>query len=424
MEETYSGDGPEVFIKPLENVTKAYPRVPFQWITEATSVPPNVTEQANISLIPISSGDSSSNCGIVNFVIYGPVYGIIILFGLLGNSLSFAVLHRGKANRKSVSTLLLKALAVTDNLFLFFASMAQMFPAMAIYFKLEARLAYLFPYVQGIVWPFTHIAQMETTWMMVMVAANRFVAVCKPLRAQTLCTMTKIHVQMAVMTVAVIAYNVPRFFEYRYIKVYKINEHNVTVETEDNIGLTKEPLYNIIYENISYWIFVFLSPLLILIYLNFHLVRELNRAKHCRQALTNRHAKEENNITLVMIIIIVIFIVCQAPASINQILWYVLDDTHKAQCTSYMYFFHVSNLLITMNSSINFVIYCVFRRQFRRQLWVMCGGKKKHRYQAKFSMISPSTCESELGSIGPVTLLKVKENGQQNAFHTSSQLYD
>jgi len=38
----------------------------------------------------------------------------------------------------------------------------------------------------------------------------------------------------------------------------------------------------------------------------------------------------------------------------------------------YFYYYHISNLLVTANSSVNFVVYCVFRRQFRRRLYACC----------------------------------------------------
>ena len=81
-------------------------------------------------------------------------------------------------------------------------------------------------------------------------------------------------------------------------------------------------LYNYIYENFAYCLFVYLIPLTTLIILNVHLVRELNRAQRNRQSFVGRASSEENNITLVMIIIIVSFIVCETPASINQVLFF------------------------------------------------------------------------------------------------------
>jgi len=45
----------------------------------------------------------------------------------------------------------------------------------------------------------------------------------------------------------------------------------------------------------------------------------------------------------------------------------------------YYYYFHVSNVVVSANSSVNFVVYCVFRRQFRHRLRDCCRGQKADR---------------------------------------------
>ena len=99
----------------------------------------------------------------------------------------------------------------------------------------------------------------------------------------------------------------------------------IAVETD----LKQSFFYTIIYENILYCLFVFLGPLLILISLNACLVCELVRA---RRRLRDRRLPatmcgdlsvegSEQNLTLVMIVIVVVFVVCQAPAFANQLLF-------------------------------------------------------------------------------------------------------
>jgi len=106
----------------------------------------------------------------------------------------------------------------------------------------------------------------------------------------------------------------------------------IAVET----GLKLSFVYMVIYENILYCLFVFLGPLLILVSLNACLVSELLRA---RRRLRDRRLPatmcgdttvegSEQNLTLVMIVIIVVFVVCQTPAFVNQLLYAVIgaDD--------------------------------------------------------------------------------------------------
>ena len=72
-----------------------------------------------------------------------------------------------------------------------------------------------------------------------------------------------------------------------------------------------------------------------------------------------------------MIIIIVIFVVCQTPAFLNQLLYVIgVEDSCGRP---YYYYYHVSNIVVSANSAVNFVVYCVFRRQFRRRLREFCG---------------------------------------------------
>ena len=46
---------------------------------------------------------------------------------------------------------------------------------------------------------------------------------------------------------------------------------------------------------------------------------------------------------------------------------------------AYYYYFHVSNLVVSANSAVNFVVYCVFRRQFRHRLRAYCRGQRAQR---------------------------------------------
>lgn len=347
--------------------------------TAVNEIAQNQTEEAG-EVVPCSSS-------LFFFIIYGPVYGAVCFLGIIGNFLSYAVLH--KFSRSNVATLLLKALAVSDNLFLLTASVLNMYPGMIFHFGLIASIKPIFPYLQIYAWPFAHMAQMGTVWMMVIVAANRYIAVCKPLQAPTLCTKTRVKIQIFIMTVGIVLYNLPRFFEYRYIQYNVTMPDNSTVTEERNVGLVSQHLYNILYENVAYCLFLFLIPLLILLILNVHLVWELKSAQKSREALANsRTNSDENNITLVLVVIIIVFIVCQMPASINQVLFYIVDDVQKTTCSHYQKYYHACNLLITLNSSVNFIIYCVFRRQFQQDLWALLTCMSPTMHQRSKSTIN------------------------------------
>ncbi len=125
--------------------------------------------------------------------------------------------------------------------------------------------------------------------------------------------------------------------------------------------LGKSKIYQFVYFDILYYIFSFVLPLLLLIILNTRLIIAY-RAIQAKRAKMNLRQESDNNITLVMIIIILCFILSQSPARIVQVVWsYALSS-----CDSYQFYIReISTVLEVLNSSSNFFIYTALRKQFR-----------------------------------------------------------
>lgn len=74
------------------------------------------------------------------------------------------------------------------------------------------------------------------------------------------------------------------------------------------------------------------------------------------------HVTEEINITLIMIAVIIVFILCTAPARLVQIVW----GYNPASCPEAAFFVtEISNVLEVLNSSANFLVYISVRPAFR-----------------------------------------------------------
>lgn len=361
------------------------------------------------------------------FVINGVLQAVNCGFGLVGNCLSFCVLHRYSSSTNNVSTFLLRSLAVSDNIFLSTAAFVDMYREMAIFAGATDHLEAIFPWLQTIAWPVAHMAQLGTVWMMVLVASNRYLAVCQPLHAQRLCTKRKVQVQIALIALFSILYNIPRFFEYRYayINVTDVND-NSTILSEENFGLTSHPVYNIVYENIAYCLLAFLLPLALLIFFNTQLIRALKNSQRLRKTISegSRQSPDENNVTFVMVVIIIIFILCQTPAAVNVVLYYVTDSVSRTTCSLYMKYWVLSNLFVTFNSSSNFIVYCLFRRQFRQQLRLLvgCSAPKRRHRQTDESPPSPRLTATELDGRRNNALSVAVDTCQANV--TSSDVID
>ena len=280
-------------------------------------------------------------------------------------------------NSHRAATYLLQVMAVADNLFLSSAGVSQIFTALTIYHNDPGNsfLAFLYKFVH----PLVHVTQLCTVWITVLVAFNRFIVVCLPFRAQMLCTIARVRIQTAILFTFIVIYNIPRFYEYDIQTVWSV-KYNTTRYTGVATWLKTNSLYRLIYENILYCLFVFLGPLAILVVLQVKLIRELVQARRRLRERTmtsqsrNGSDDQEQNITLVMIVIVVVFLLCQTPAYVNQLLNYILDEDAYGCGRPYFYYFHVSNLIVSSNSAVNFVVYCAFRKQFRHRLRALCRG--------------------------------------------------
>lgn len=122
------------------------------------------------------------------------------------------------------------------------------------------------------------------------------------------------------------------------------------VPVENETDIKSNFVYNVVYENLLYCLFIFLGPLLIITVTHACLVRELIGARRRRRSqhmplfappatgnnnwfsgtsggggggITANGGSDngEQNLTLVMVVIVLIFVVCQTPAFVNQILF-------------------------------------------------------------------------------------------------------
>ena len=72
------------------------------------------------------------------------------------------------------------------------------------------------------------------------------------------------------------------------------------------------------------------------------------------------HEKKEMKLAIMLMIVVVVFLICNILALIVNILELFGIDINEVTETS--------NLLVTINSSVNFFIYIIFGEKFKKQL--------------------------------------------------------
>lgn len=297
--------------------------------------------------------------------------GIMCVLGLCGNTISILVLQKDRHNR--VAVFLLQSLALADNSILCIS-----FITLSVVYGLEHVVARdeLFNYFKHIALKYTsplgNIALSIGIWLTVLLAINRYIAVCRPFKAKRWLTMTIARVQVAVVVTLSVVLNIPRVFRYgNYIPCERNSSDCSGSELTD---LARQKWFGIYYLNVFYAPVVSVLPLVLLVGFNVPLIRQMQKTKlRMKRNSLSYSGRQENNITIVMIVIILELIVFHTPDRIVHVVRsteHTSDTSVKApECPNLIYLANnLSNLLIVVNSSTNFIVYYICRRRFRRTL--------------------------------------------------------
>jgi hypothetical protein len=300
-------------------------------------------------------GDSASwQCPLFRFVLNTLVMGFTCLLGIVCNSLSAVVLHGER--RAPVAAFLLQSLAVADSCYLVLWLVNFSCRDLVRYLELdvvEHHVTWLL--VRVYTYPGLFVAQSAVIWLTVVIALNRYLVACRPDWLVVLRRYPRLDVRIVVATVAVlaVAYNVPR-----YCELY------VTFEREGDWGrgqwnktaLGSSALYKFVYVDILYYVISFIVPLVTLVYVSCCVIGAYRTALRYRMKNSDRgvvtslyqqqkssthehplhhprphhqhphHAASgdtDNSITFVMIVVVLVFMMCQSPARLVQIVWCV-----------------------------------------------------------------------------------------------------
>ena len=302
-------------------------------------------------------------CETYDLIIECIIFTIFVIFGFFGNSLSIFCLGKDKSN--TATPVLLISLEITETLFLLTAFLLRSVPTAYSYTNPTAEHhEWSFTYYQ-VLYPLARSFQTCSIYSIILVTINRYIAVCFPYRPKSLCSKTQAKNQILLVWILSILYNAPLFYE------FQLAEDNVTIESRFSDG------FNIFYNNVSYFLIMFLIPLISLILLNYNLIVALKKMKRRRVLMKHRTNKErlnnqnntnrsEEEVTYVLIIIVFIFIFTQTPALMTQVLKLIYESYFwYRSCPSFFFFFErISDMLIVISSSINFIIYIFCSSRF------------------------------------------------------------
>lgn len=430
-------------------------------------------------------------CTLFYFVSWGIIGGALCVFGFFGNTLSLLAFQKDK---RSPASTLLQSLAMSDFFLLLSVFITDSVPYICDYVSICVNPWYTWPFIRYI-WILTPIAHMCSIWFVVLIALNRYYAVCQATDMSRVWNNQRTPIYICVVLFVVVTFNMPRFFEYRMIQVpcsqnyadentndmsnssltpygfdnnsvYNISflfppsptdlaytptpeivniDKNITVNSnmkfpesdydESNISCWKwterrtkfgsHSSYKVVYKVLLVNILLVLVPIILLIAFTLKILISLRETKRRIRTMkgTNKgnkngvakkgsNAKKKNKksheITLILVLVVVVAIICQAPLCVFHFVRY----TARYNCGHIVFYLdNISKLLVNVNSSANFIIYCLFSPRFRRLLlsfWVcyICGFGPIKNSRDAYTSISRKTEYSTRESKGDKLMKK------------------
>ena len=366
--------------------------------------------QINSTPTAVSSCLDETPEGLRNYRIVVNVFvvGILCLVGFVGNALSIAVLRKDR-DKKNTTNWLLQTLAVADTLYLCASVFIQTLNTIRADTNWWPDLQRAFPYLEPYIWPFASIAQTITVWLVMLVTVDRYIAICLPLRTN-IRTLQRTKLAVAIVILAAILYNVPRFMEREIVTKFDKCTNTTSIKTEQT-PFRKNRVYFLVYKTIMYFIFRAIGPLLALIILNLRLVKALREVRKKHRDM-NKSTKHRENITLMLVVVVTVFILCELPDLVVRVVFSLLVFLFKPDSydvNKLRYFNVTSNALLTLNSGINFLIYCLIGNKFRNILWQMCCKRGRGRL-TEVSETEPLTTKTHISNNGALKDGKVNNN--------------
>ena len=372
----------------------------WTWMADRSTSPASWTEDTisrvvgtESSLEHAGNGGNTHTCDLYVIITAAVVPCIISFGGLVCNSLS--ILTFWPDRQKSATSVLLLQLAVVDSLVLIIWSILCVIWVMANFADNPSSIAltanlYAYKYGYGI----GNTIHMIAVWLVVYITVQRYVAVCRAHKMLLVSHVKVAWIQLAVLVIFCLLFNIPRFLELEFV-VLENNELGL-----QPAWFVKTEAFQIYYLNVSFYLFVLVIPVSLLIIFSACLIRHLKKSNQIkmqsRSTTVNeprgtislvgpcsangtassqatqanaQHTKKEKSITFFLIIVDTVALCCQIFLPLRRFMEFLLPPEEKVCGKPYFYFESLTASGLFINSSINFIIYCLYSKGFKRKMY-------------------------------------------------------
>ena len=328
---------------------------------------------------------------------------VLLIIGLVGNMISLAVLLR-RPMRQLSTYAFLAGLCVADSMTLMLTCIPPVLERFAT--SPEDSSSGLCKTKMFLHQVFSHYA----SWLLVSVTVERYIAVVYPMRTHMLCKRRRAYKTMTFIFITLMAVNCHVFFTHGLTENLQYGNNNTQVTHYKCDSLKQH------HDFISgpwQWIDTFLysmGPFLIIIVLNTVIVYQIRLANRQRKGMVSNSKNPKDSqeadrrMTIMFLSITFAFLVLVLPINIILILRHLVKVgpypdvmiKHNARMSLAE---TIGRVLMTVNHSINFFLYCATGRKFRQELCLLCRCKCKEQAVRRSSYVASRTCSTTLSVV-------------------------
>nr|QVK45810.1 G protein-coupled receptor [Proales similis] len=306
---------------------------------------------------------------------------VIIVIGMVANLIAvFALLHQNM--RKSSTNVYLLALSFSNLM-----SLACMLLTSSLRFLLvhpyravycihwyESWINLLLPYLA----PLNQFFQLSGIYLTMAVSIDRFILVRTRLTLGNKLRRKKITCfTIFLIYLFCFSFTLPNWFVYESKRIEipglssasSAHQRNVTFISTGYSKFGQSKFISSLLNVYLYIPFVFAVPIVILFIVNTLIIYELVKIRARKRQLGSVGRGERTSITVMLIMIVIVFLVCQVPLAVSHIIlaYYPLVTYNMA----YVIYNSFTHILTCIDLSINFVLFCYFAVTFRETIRYM-----------------------------------------------------
>ncbi|XP_033745259.1 thyrotropin-releasing hormone receptor-like [Pecten maximus] len=297
-----------------------------------------------------------------NFVhgLYLYVIPLISILGIIGNVCSFKVFVCSTFSRHP-SSIYLSVLSVSDTWFLL-ALFLGWLGSLDVRFSESGALCMVSVYV-------TYITSFLSVWYVVLVMFERYIVVCHPLRAPSLCSKKRSGIATGIITAFAILFYAHSFFTMEIVINHTGKRTSACQMIDDDINLIAVITY--VDSTIT-----FIIPFIAIFTLNVLVIRAIRSftyrhvSRHEKKYYSPSHntlSKAQMRLTVMLMVVSIVFLVLNLPSHGVRFYIAVNNLIYNPNITLFLTQ-QVCQILYYANFAVNFIVYVSTSKTFRRSL--------------------------------------------------------